>query len=280
MTRTASILPNLPGRALSVRPIDGADAEFLYRLYASTRAEELVQTGWSDEQKHAFLLQQFMAQHQHYQQHYTGAAFDLILLDGQPAGRFYLDRWKDQYRIVDIALLPEFRGQGIGTAFLQAVVAAAAAEGVPVSIHVELFNPALRLYLRLGFRPININGAYYLLERKPEGDPMLDTLRGADFAPLLNQKFRIYPDVLLSQDADLDRSPYLEIELIEVSEWGPEAEANGGRRPFSLLFQEPNGTLLPQRIYTIAHEALGPLDLFLVPLGPKPGGMRFQVIFT
>jgi GNAT superfamily N-acetyltransferase len=158
-----SVCPQVPGRQLAVRPIGPADTGFLSRLYASTRAEELALTHWDDDHKQAFLAMQFTAQHAYYQEHYRGAAFDLILLAGMPIGRIYLARWEDQVRIVDIALLPEHRGQGIGTAFLRAVLAEGARLGLAVTIHVERFNPALRLYERLGFRTAADKGVYLLL---------------------------------------------------------------------------------------------------------------------
>ena len=100
--------------AVRFRAIRETDLPFLSHLYASTRAEELAPVPWSDEQKQAFLSQQFDAQHQHYQKHFANAGFDLILLDETPIGRLYVDRQDDEIRIVDIALLPEHRGRGIG----------------------------------------------------------------------------------------------------------------------------------------------------------------------
>src|SRR5206468_633255 len=122
---------------------------FLYQVYASTRLEELAVTGWDEAQRDAFLRQQFSAQHQYYQEHYAGATFDVIELDGQPIGRLYVARWENEIRIVDIALLPQYRRGGIGSALLKQVLAEGDAAGKPVSIHVEQFNPALRLYERL-----------------------------------------------------------------------------------------------------------------------------------
>jgi ribosomal protein S18 acetylase RimI-like enzyme len=105
---------------------------------------------------------QFAAQHAHYQEHYAGAAFDVILCNGAPAGRLYVARWPAEIRIVDIALLPEFRNAGIGTRLLRDLLAEGAAAGKRVSIHVERFNPALRLYARLGFQVAADDGGVYL----------------------------------------------------------------------------------------------------------------------
>jgi ribosomal protein S18 acetylase RimI-like enzyme len=99
---------------------------------------------------------------------YPQASFQVVLVEGQPAGRLYFDRREDEVRVVDVSLLPEFQRRGIGTALLRGVISEADAAGRPVRIHVERFNPALRLYDRLGFRLLRDGGVYLLLERPPE----------------------------------------------------------------------------------------------------------------
>ena len=155
----------LSARQISHRPVAPDDTEFLFRLYASTREEELSAVAWTAEQKEGFLRQQFTAQHQHYREHYPRASFDIVLVDGEPAGRLYLDEWPAELRIVNISLLPAFRGAGTGSELLRRVLARGDAVGKPVSIHVESFNPARRLYERLGFVERADRGVYVLMER-------------------------------------------------------------------------------------------------------------------
>lgn len=152
----------------TLRPARPEDLEFLFCLYASTRVEELAPVPWSPEQKTAFLRQQFEAQDSHYRQHYAGAEFLVIELDGAPVGRLYRLRMADEHRLMDIALLPQYRGQGLGTRLLREVMEAASQEGLPVRIHVEKFNPALRFYERLGFRVLEDRGVYWFMERAPD----------------------------------------------------------------------------------------------------------------
>jgi len=147
-----------------LRPAREDDASFLLRVYASTRVEELAQVDWSEAQKDAFLRQQFEAQTQHYREHFDGARFDVIECDDEAAGRIIVWRSRDEIRLVDIALLPAFRGRGVGEGLLRAILAEAAERGLPVHIHVERANPALRLYARLGFIPIAEQGFYLQLE--------------------------------------------------------------------------------------------------------------------
>ncbi len=152
---------------ITLRPITPQDDEFLYRLYASTREEELAQVGWTEAQKSAFLRMQFDAQTKQYTGNYPGAQLQIILCDGAPAGRLYVARWEKEIRIMDIALLPAYRGRGLGTTLLNQVLAEGQARGLPVTIHVERFNPARRLYTRLGFRQVQDRGVYLLLEWTP-----------------------------------------------------------------------------------------------------------------
>jgi len=156
---------------LALRPTGPADAEFLYRVYASTRYEELAPLGWPPEQVEAFLRMQFHAQDTHYRTHFPAAAFDIVLIDDEPAGRLYVDRRPDEFRVVDISLLPEYRGRGAGSALFAALFAEATAAGLPVRIHVESFNPARRLYDRLGFVQTDTTGVYHLLEWVPPARP-------------------------------------------------------------------------------------------------------------
>ena len=153
---------------ISLRPITDADQAFLRELYASTRAQEMAVVAWSEDEKAAFLTQQFEAQHRFYQQQFPDAFFDLVLEDGSPIGRLYLDRRDDEHRLIDIALLPQYRGRGVGGRLMKDVLDEAVAVGKRVRIHVEQNNPAMRLYLRLGFEKIEDQGVYDLLEWRPE----------------------------------------------------------------------------------------------------------------
>lgn len=128
-------------------------------------------TGWPQAQIDAFLEMQFEAQHRHYHGSYTDTAWDVILVDGEPAGRLYVARWEDQIRIVDIALLPEYRGRGIGEGLIRELFEEADASGRPVRIHVEMNNPAMTLYRRLGFTPIGEPSGIYLELERPAAEP-------------------------------------------------------------------------------------------------------------
>jgi hypothetical protein len=91
----------------------------------------------------------------------------------------------------------------------------------------------------------------------------LSTLTADDFAALRGARFRIAPD---------DTSQF-EAELVEVTEIPREP---GGRAPFSLVFQGSPELPLPQGIYGVEHDALGALEIFLVPIAAD----RYEAVFT
>ncbi|MFK5948588.1 MAG: GNAT family N-acetyltransferase [Methylococcales bacterium] len=148
---------------IRLREITEQDQVFLLAVYSSTREAELAQTGWSVQEQSDFLQSQFNAQHQHYQQHYSEASFDLVLVDDKPVGRLYVARWPSQIRIVDIALLTEFRGKKIGTELISALFTEAKEKQLELSIHVEKNNPAMGWYQGLGFLEIEDKGIYSLM---------------------------------------------------------------------------------------------------------------------
>jgi ribosomal protein S18 acetylase RimI-like enzyme len=155
-------MDNLPD-SIRLRPRRDDDRPFLAMLYASTRQQELDMTGWTDDQKLAFLKWQFNAQTVHYDEHYDGADFLVIEQDGAPIGRLYIDRREDEIEIIDIALVPEHRGSGLGSRLLRDVLREAEQGGKTVKIYVENFNPARRLYDRLGFQDVDTNGVYHVM---------------------------------------------------------------------------------------------------------------------
>lgn len=156
---------------IALRAATPADEPFLFEVYASTRREELAATDWPQEAKDAFLHSQAAAQHAHYAEHYPEAEFQIIERDGQPVGRHYVAAWDDEFRLIDIALLPAARGHGIGQRLIAALLERARAAHKPVRLHVERENPARRLYERLGFRQVEDRGVYLFLEWLP---PMPD----------------------------------------------------------------------------------------------------------
>jgi ribosomal protein S18 acetylase RimI-like enzyme len=167
------------GRKVSLRPVGPEDEEFLLRVYASTREDELAQVPWSEEQKAAFVRQQSDAQRREYNAHYPAAEYDVILLDGAPAGRVWIGRDEEEIHLLDIALLREAQNCGVGTALLRALIEESRASGKRLRHMVFVMNTdALRFYERLGFLAFEEVGPYLHMEWRGElgggatsGDP-------------------------------------------------------------------------------------------------------------
>ena len=153
--------------SISFRPESEQDIPFLRKLYSSTRVQEMAQVGWTGEEKESFLTMQFEAQRRHYQAQFPRADYLVVEEDGMAIGRIYVDRGAEEMRLIDITLVPLARNKGLGGALLRDLLDEGRARGTPVRIHVEKFNPAMRLYLRLGFRPIEDRGVYQFLEWLP-----------------------------------------------------------------------------------------------------------------
>ncbi len=155
--------------AISLHPALDEDEVLLFQVYASTRADEMKLVDWTPEQKLAFLQMQYNAQRTHYQTYYPAATWHVIRRDDVPIGRLIVHRSPDDIELMDIALLPEYRKAGIGTALIRELQDEAAETGRVVRLYVETFNPALRLYERLGFRPLAESGFYLEMVWNPPG---------------------------------------------------------------------------------------------------------------
>ena len=157
--------------SIGLRLAVAADEPFLYRVYACTREDELRLVDWDDDQKSAFLTMQFGAQRSFYRQSYPGWGYDVISIGDQPVGRFFVHRGPRAIRVVDLGLLPEYRNQGICSALLKALQVEADEAGTPIHLHVESSNRAVKLYERLGFCAVRINGIHVEMEWAPRVPP-------------------------------------------------------------------------------------------------------------
>jgi len=152
---------------VTLRPVAPGDEPFLRALYGSTREGELAPLGWTALQVDAFLDMQFRARQLQYRSQFPGAGDCVVLVGGDPAGRLYVDRGEALIRIVDIAMAPDYRGQGAGTALLGGLIEEASAAGKVVELHVEPSNPAQRLYRRLGFVEAGAASPYLRMQWRP-----------------------------------------------------------------------------------------------------------------
>jgi RimJ/RimL family protein N-acetyltransferase len=148
----------------TLRPVQEEDEALLLELYSSTRADEMALLPWDMEQKQAFVQMQFSAQQKHYRAYFPHATHEMILAEGQPVGRLYVDRRETEIRILDVTLLPQARGRGIGMQIVLDLMKEADHENKSYSIYVESFNRSLGLFQRLGFVKSEESGASWLME--------------------------------------------------------------------------------------------------------------------
>ena len=139
-----------PTMSVTTRAATAADEDFLSRLFLSTRPE-LLSINMPEAQKEALIKMQFNVQRQQYDACYPHADSRIILRDDAPVGRMLVARSEAEIVLVDIALLPEYRSAGIGSALIQQLLVEAAERRKRVRLQVFKLNPALRLYERLGF---------------------------------------------------------------------------------------------------------------------------------
>jgi GNAT superfamily N-acetyltransferase len=152
---------------LSLRAVCAGDESFLLQVYASTRADELALTGWTEAQREAFLQMQLTAQLKHYQSHYPEAEHLIILLGDVAVGRLYVARLSNEIRILDVTVLPAYRGRDVGTRIIGRLKSEASATRRPLRIFVESFNPSLCFFEGLGFVKVGEFAHNHLLEWCP-----------------------------------------------------------------------------------------------------------------
>ncbi|HMM66069.1 MAG TPA: GNAT family N-acetyltransferase [Dokdonella sp.] len=156
--------------SLAMRGETEEDFAFLCELFADVRREEFAPVPWPEQAKREFLDAQCKLQRDHYARHYAGAELLLIVQGETPLGRLYVHATKAEIRVMEIALLRELRGRGIGSLLIRGVQQEAARRGVEVTLHVEPHNPAQRMYRRLGFELVENRGVYDFLKWSPAAE--------------------------------------------------------------------------------------------------------------
>jgi GNAT superfamily N-acetyltransferase len=154
-----------PLGVLRLRAEQPDDREFRYRLFCDSRLPEWYVVQLDPAVRERLMQHQFRAQTVSYNACFPNARFDIIELHNEPIGRIVVDRPGTMVHIVDQAIVPRLRSKGIGTALMRALLDEAARTGVPARLKVASGNdPSLRLYLRLGFVPIEQSATYIELE--------------------------------------------------------------------------------------------------------------------
>lgn len=257
-----------------LRDIAASDADFLFELYRDTRKDEMADWGWTKEQEDSFVRLQYSARLQSYAAQFPDAHDSMILLDDEVIGRILVAELTEEFRLVDIALLPRKQGRGIGTMMIQRLLESARGSGKPVRLHVGVLNPARELYIRLGFQIVQENGGHFLMEFAAGSDgpasrvdaQTMENISENTFRDNLNTEFSIRIN-----DADA-----VELELIECNDLGSTPK----HEQFSILFRGPLQPFLQQMIYELRHEELGDVSIFLVPVRKDSEFVYYEAVFN
>jgi RimJ/RimL family protein N-acetyltransferase len=167
---SATITIPSPLGPLVQRPEREDDQPFRFQLFCDSRLPEWYQVQLDAAVRDQLMRHQFHAQTVSYRAQFPRAAFDIIELDGRPIGRIVINRSGRSVHIVDQAIVPELRNRGLGTAIMRFLMREAEAARIPLELKVASTNdPSMRLYLRLGFVPIETQVTYVDMRWWPPG---------------------------------------------------------------------------------------------------------------
>ncbi len=137
-----------------LRPVKKDEEDFWKEVFCDSVRGHFSTAGLSADQLNELLEMQYQAQKADYERNYPQAENDVILYDGNLAGRVILSTEHNDLHLIDIAVLSDFRNRGIGTAILENLFEKSRRTKLPIRFYVEKNNPAFRLYERLGFETI------------------------------------------------------------------------------------------------------------------------------
>jgi ribosomal protein S18 acetylase RimI-like enzyme len=150
---------------VSTRPESADDEPFLRSLIIGTVAEELMAASWPEEIRESLLDMQYRARRNSIRANWPQGESLIVLADGQSAGWFFMATLKDEIRLVEISILPEYRGRGIGSKLVEDLISQGARAQLPVRLSVDVTNAgAIRLYSRHGFRRVGGDETRHLME--------------------------------------------------------------------------------------------------------------------
>jgi GNAT superfamily N-acetyltransferase len=154
--------------SITTRPVTAADAETLLEIYKSSRGDDLRGLGWPEDRISEFLGMQYEAQQKFYATDYQHATDEMILREGDPAGRLIVERREHEIRCIDLALLPAHRNRGIGSLLIRKLQDEAGRTKKPLRLQVIRFNRAVNLLERSGFIRTSETGTHFQMEWTPE----------------------------------------------------------------------------------------------------------------
>ena len=136
---------------ITTRPSVAEDSAFMLELYASTSKDVLDDLGWTIGSQRTFVIMQAQTEEWNRARLYPGMDRLTICVDEMPVGRLLVCMRNNMLHLVDLSLLPRFRGNGIGTQLMTEILGEARNARVPVKVKVRKDSGAIRFVERLGF---------------------------------------------------------------------------------------------------------------------------------
>jgi len=149
------------------RPATEADEPFLRAVFAHSRDADFAGLAADAALLATILDQQYRAQRAAHGAHHPAARREVIVEGDAPVGSIEVDRDGAGWTVLDFAVLREHRGRGIGTQVLSQLLGRAAEAAAAVDLQVLPWNPAARLYERLGFVVVGGDETRLRLRRDP-----------------------------------------------------------------------------------------------------------------
>ena len=138
---------------MHLRPATPDDEAFLVEVYSKNREHEFAFAGWDEAALQQFLEMQYRMRKSAQAMQYEAPEYWVIESDASRVGALITSRTPDELKLVDIAILPDYQGRGLGGTVISELQRQAMEAGVPIVLHVDLTNPRARtLYEKMGFR--------------------------------------------------------------------------------------------------------------------------------
>ncbi|MGJ8695239.1 MAG: GNAT family N-acetyltransferase [Verrucomicrobiaceae bacterium] len=151
---------------VSLRPQTDGDISFIEDLVIAVREREPGFCELAAEERTRILREQSKLQLADYGRKFPQGHFLIIEASGRAIGRFYVNHASDHIRVVELSVLPDYQGHGIGQQLMKSVLAEGTRTGVPVRLSVALGNPAFTFYETLGFRETGRGESHLRMEWK------------------------------------------------------------------------------------------------------------------
>lgn len=150
---------------ISLCPVEPSHENFLLKLFTECRPDLALIIDVSKKQKASIISQQFTMEQQQLIQMYPDAELNIVMFNKEPVGRLYVHHGETADRILEIGLLEQYRGRGIGGKLVTTVIENAAKIGKTVRLQVVWFNQgAYAFYEKVGFQVIENRDVFYEMQ--------------------------------------------------------------------------------------------------------------------